>query len=85
MGQKIWRHISFTISVYDSNTVATGYLGRACRTQNVEQRHHKFSNFFQRGKLCEAVRFFCEPKTGGVLQFDKQALDKTGLTDETVA
>ena len=50
----------------------------------LEQRHRTFSDLVLRGKLCEAVRFFCERNTGIVLQPDELASDKIVFMDETI-
>ena len=62
-----------------------GYLGRVLGNKNVNKRHGKFLNFIPRGKLREAVIFFCKPELGGVLQPNGMVLDKPGIMEETVA
>ena len=56
---------SLTKLVCNSYSAAMGYLVRAHGNQNAEQFHCTFSNFFLRGKLREAVRFFSDESLGG--------------------
>ena len=70
-----WNSGEYDKLLFDSYTVATGYLGRDCGNQNAEQLHRKILNLFLGGKLRQAVRFICEQETGGVLQPGKLELD----------
>ena len=50
----------------------------------MEERHQTFSNLVLKGKLREAVRFFCEIEKRVVLQLDKLAADHTGTIKKTI-
>ena len=60
-----WNCCAFDELTKNSYTAAMGYLGKARRTQSVEQCHRTFSNLILRVKFCKAVRFFGERETGG--------------------
>ena len=52
-----WNCGAFDKLKNNMHTVATGYLGRACRIQKKEQHYRTFSNFFLGEKLTEIVRY----------------------------
>ena len=60
-----WNPGSFEKLLYNSYSVVMRYLGRACGTHNVEQRHCTFLDFFLRCKLRDLVIFFAVRKHRG--------------------
>ena len=55
-----WNCGAFDKLVKDTFNSVIGYLGKSCGIQTEEQRHRKFSNLVLKGKLREAVQFFCK-------------------------
>ena len=55
-----WDCGAFYKLVKDTYNYAMGYLRKARRNQMEKQRHRKFSNIVQKGKLREAVLFICD-------------------------
>ena len=68
----------------DTYNSVTGYLGKICGTQSMEERHQTFSGLVMKGKLRKAIQFVCEREKEGVFQPGKLAADSTGTINETV-
>ena len=56
----LWNLGAFDKLVKDTYNSAMGYLGKSCEVQNVEERHQAFLNLVLKGKLREAILFFCD-------------------------
>ena len=61
----LWKRGAFNKLVEDSHAAPTGCLRRACRNQNLEERHHMFSKRFtwKFGQGCPI--FFVNRNRGG--------------------
>ena len=80
-----WNRGTFDEFLYDSYTVAMGYLGRDIGNQSSEHLQHKLLNLILCGKFCEEIRLFCEWESGRVLLPNEIASNKTVITEAPVA